>query len=147
MKTIGQLLEVKGHDIWSITPDATVYDAIKLMADKEVGALLVLEAEKLVGIISERDYTRKVILKGRASKDTPVREIMTPHVIYTRPGETIENCLALMTARHIRHLPVLAGDRLIGIVSIGDLVKAIISRQESLIQQLDNDILEDTSIT
>ena len=147
MKTIGQLLQIKGHDIWSIVPDAPVYDAIKLMANKGVGALLVLEAGKLVGIVSERDYARKVILKGKTSKDTPVKDIMTPHVIYTSPDQTIEKCMALMTAKHIRHLPVLEGDQLVGIVSIGDLVKAIISEQATLIQQLENHILEYTSIT
>jgi len=147
MKTIGQLLQIKGHDIWSIAPDAPVYDAIKLMANKGVGALLVLEAGKLVGIVSERDYARKVILKGKTSKDTPVKDIMTPHVIYTSPDQTIEKCMALMTAKHIRHLPVLEGDQLVGIVSIGDLVKAIISEQATLIQQLENHILEYTSIT
>jgi CBS domain-containing protein len=147
MKTIGQLLQIKGHDIWSIAPDAPVYDAIKLMANKGVGALLVLEAGKLVGIVSERDYARKVILKGKTSKGTPVKDIMTPHVIYTSPDQTIEKCMALMTAKHIRHLPVLEGDQLVGIVSIGDLVKAIISEQATLIQQLENHILEYTSIT
>jgi len=147
MKTIGQLLQIKGHDIWSIAPDAPVYDAIKLMANKGVGALLVLEAGKLVGIVSERDYARKVILKGKTSKDTPVKDIMTPHVIYTSPDQTIEKCMALMTAKHIRHLPVLEGDQLVGIVSIGDLVKAIISEQATLIQQLENHILEYISIT
>jgi CBS domain-containing protein len=147
MKTVRQLLQVKGYDIWSIAPDAPVYDAIKLMANKGIGALLVLEAGTLVGIVSERDYARKVILKGKASKSTPVREIMTSQVVYTSPDETIEKCMALMTARHIRHLPVLEGDRLIGIVSIGDLVKTIISEQESLIQQLENHILEHTSLT
>jgi CBS domain-containing protein len=147
MKTIGQLLQIKGHDIWSIAPDAPVYDAIKLMANKGVGALLVLEAGKLVGIVSERDYARKVILKGKTSKGTPVKGIMTPHVIYTSPDQTIEKCMALMTAKHIRHLPVLEGDQLVGIVSIGDLVKAIISEQATLIQQLENHILEYASIT
>jgi CBS domain-containing protein len=147
MRTVAQLLEVKGRDVWSISPDASVYDAIKLMADKEVGALLVLEAGKLVGIISERDYTRKVILKGKASKDTPVRDIMTTHVIYTHPDETIENCMALMTAKRVRHLPVLNGNGLVGVVSLRDLVKTLISEQASLIKQLENYILEYASIT
>jgi CBS domain-containing protein len=138
MKTIERLLEVKGYDIWSITPDESVYDAVKLMADKKVGALLVLESEKLIGIISERDCTRKVILQERAPKDTLVREIMTSNVIFVRPDQTVEECMALVTARRIRHLPVLAGDRLIGIISIGDLVKDLISEQEFMIQQLEN---------
>lgn len=138
MKTIERLLEIKGYDIWSIRPDASVYDAVKLMADKKVGALLVLESGKLVGIVSERDCTRKVILQERAPKDTLVREIMTSNVIFVRPDQTVEECMALVTARRIRHLPVLAGDRLIGIISIGDLVKDIISEQEFMIQQLEN---------
>ena len=138
MKTVEKLLQAKGYNIWSITPDASVYEAVKLMADKAIGALLVLESGKLVGIISERDCTRRVILKERAPKDTLVREIMTPDVITVHPNQTVEECMALVTARRIRHLPVLAGDQLMGIVSIGDLVKGIISGQEFMIQQLEN---------
>ena len=138
MKTIKRLLEAKGYDTWSITPDASVYEAIKLMAGKNVGALLVLESGKLVGVISERDCTRRLILKERAAKDTQVREVMTSGVIYVRPDQTVEDCMALMTAKRVRHLPVLADDQLIGIVSIGDLVKDIISEQEFMIQQLEH---------
>jgi CBS domain-containing protein len=138
MKTVERLLEAKGYDIWSITPDASVYEAVELMADKAIGALLVLESGKLVGIISERDCTRRVILKERAPKDTLVREIMTSDVITVRPGQTVEECMALVTAKRIRHLPVLADDQLIGIVSIGDLVKDVISEQEFMIQQLEH---------
>jgi CBS domain-containing protein len=138
MKTVERLLEAKGYDIWSITPDASVYEAVKLMADKAIGALLVLESGKLVGIISERDCTRRVILKERAPKDTLVREIMTSNVITVRPNQTVEECMALVTAKRIRHLPVFADGQLIGIVSIGDLVKGIISEQEFTIQQLEN---------
>ena len=138
MKTIERLLEAKGYDIWSITPDASVYDAVKLMADKKAGALLVLESGKLIGIVSERDCTTKVILQERAPKDTLVREIMTSNVIFVRPDQTVEECMALITVKRIRHLPVLAGDQLIGIVSIGDLVKDIISEQEFMIQQLEH---------
>jgi CBS domain-containing protein len=138
MKTVERLLEAKGYDIWSITPDASVYEAVELMADKAIGALLVLESGKLVGIISERDCTRKVMLQERAPKDTLVREIMTPDVITVHPNQTVEECMALVTARRIRHLPVLAGDQLMGIVSIGDLVMGIISEQEFMIQQLEN---------
>ena len=147
MKLVKHILTAKGYDVWSVTPDTSVYDAIKLMSDKEVGALVVLEAGKLVGLISEREYARDVILKGRASKETLVKEIMTFPVIYTDPDQTIEKCMAVMTAKHVRHLPVLVDDRLIGIVSIGDLVKAIISDQKALIQQLESYILEHTSIT
>jgi CBS domain-containing protein len=138
MKTVEKLLQAKGYNVWSITPDASVYEAVKLMADKAIGALLVLESGKLVGIISERDCTRRVILKERAPKDTLVREIMTPDVITVHPDQTVEECMALVTARRIRHLPVLAGDQLMGIVSIGDLVMGIISEQEFMIQQLEN---------
>jgi len=138
MKTIKRVLEAKGYDIWSITPDASVYEAVKLMTEKGVGALLVLESGKLVGIISERDCTRRLILKEKAPKDTPVREIMTSDVITVRPDQTVEECMALVTARRIRHLPVLEDDRLIGIVSIGDLVKDVISEQEFMIQQLEH---------
>lgn len=138
MKTVRQLLEAKGYDVWSIAPDAPVYDALKLMADKNVGALIVLDGEKLVGVISERDYARKVILKGKSARDTPVREIMTREVICVSPKRTVEECMALMTDKRIRHLPVLEEDRLIGVVSIGDVVKSVISEQEFIIEQLEN---------
>jgi len=138
MRTVERLLEVKGYDIWSITPDASVYKAVKLMADKAIGALLVLESGNLVGIMSERDCTRRVILKERAPRETLVREIMTSDVITVRPNQTVEECMSLVTAKRIRHLPVLADGQLIGIVSIGDLVKGIISEQEFMIQQLEN---------
>jgi CBS domain-containing protein len=138
MKTVERLLEVKGYDIWSITPDASVYEAVELIADKAIGALLVLESGKLVGIISERDCTRKVILRQRAPTETLVREIMTSDVITIRPDQTVEECMALVTVKRIRHLPVLADDQLIGIVSIGDLVKDVISEQEFMIQQLEH---------
>jgi len=141
MKTVMQLLQTKGQDIWSITPDALVIDALKLMAEKRVGALLVLEAGQVVGIISERDYARKVSLLGKSSKTTPVREIMTQRVVYVRPEQTIEDCMALMTDKRIRHLPVLDHDQLIGVISIGDVVKAVISEQEFIIAQLENYII------
>lgn len=143
MKTVKQILQEKGHSIWSITPDTLVYDALKLMAEKEVGALLVLEGRRLVGIISERDYARKGILKGKSSLDTPVKEIMTQKVIYVRPEQTVEECMALVTEKHIRHLPVLEGDELIGVVSIGDLVKADIEAKVFMIKQLENYITGD----
>ena len=147
MKLVKHVLNIKGYSVWSVAPDDSVYDAVKLMADKQAGVMLVLEAGKLVGIISERDYARKVILKGKASQETLVRDIMTSPVIYTAPDESIEQCMALMTERRIRHLPVLVDERLIGIVSIGDLVKSIISDQKNLIQDLENFILQHTSIT
>ncbi len=137
MVTVSQILQAKGYDIWSIAPDASVYDALKLMADKEVGALLVVEGEQLAGIISERDYARKVILKGKRSISTPVREIMAAEVFPLHPAQPIEECMALMTDKRVRHLPVCEDDQLIGIVSIGDVVKAIISQQEFMIEQLE----------
>jgi CBS domain-containing protein len=138
MKSVRQLLEAKGYDVWSIAPDSSVYDALKLMAEKNVGALVVLEGEKLVGIISERDYARKVILKGKSSMATPVSEIMTSKVVYVRPENTLGECMVQMTDKHIRHLPVVVDDRVIGIISIGDVVKTTISEQELLIQQLES---------
>ena len=138
MKTVKRILQAKGQDVWHTTPDALVYDALKLMAEKGVGSLLVLEEGKLAGIISERDYARKVILKGKSSLDTPVKEIMTKKVVCVRPENTIEECMALMTDKHIRHLPVLVDDRVVGLVSIGDLVKATIAEKDFVIQQLEN---------
>lgn len=141
MKTVRQLLQAKSQGILSVTPESTVFEALKVMADKGIGALLVLESGKLVGILSERDYARKVILKGKSSHDTPVREIMTDKVVYVQPGQTVEECMALMTDKHIRHLPVFDGERLVGVVSIGDLVKEVISQQEFIIKQLENYIM------
>ncbi len=137
MKTIKDLLGNKGQEIWSVGPDATVYQAIELMADKGVGALMVMDEERPAGIISERDYARKVILQGRSSKDTSVREIMTSRLIHTSPDRSVEECMTLMTTNKIRHLPVMEADQLVGIVSIGDLVKATISDQQSTIEQLE----------
>jgi len=138
MKTVSTLLQSKGGDVWSVSPGTMVYDALALMAEKNVGALLVVEGDRLVGIFSERDYARKVILHGKSSRQTPVGEIMTSKVVYVRPEQTIEECMALMTDKRIRHLPVLEGDRLAGVISIGDVVKAIISEQEFMIAQLEN---------
>jgi CBS domain-containing protein len=137
MATVKQLLQGKGHDIWSIGPEASVYDAIELMADKEVGALVVMEGSSLVGVLSERDYARKVVLQGRSSKGTKINEIMTSRVAYARPEQTVEECMALMTDKRIRHLPVMDGDELLGVISIGDLVKAIIEEQQHVIEQLE----------
>ena len=141
MTSVAHLLHTKGHAVWSIPPDASVYEAIKLMADKGVGALLIMEGQRLVGIVSERDYARKVILQGKSSRDTPVSEIMTDKVFYVRPEQTVEDCMALMTAHRIRHLPVLDEDQVRGVVSIGDLVRAVISEQEVRIQQLEQYIM------
>jgi CBS domain-containing protein len=138
MKTVKQILRDKGGNVLSIEPAATVFDALKLMAEKNVGALLVLEKGKVVGILSERDYARKVILQGKSSLKTPVRDIMTERVMFIRPEQTVEECMALMTEKHIRHLPVLLEDQLVGVVSIGDLVKASIDEKDFMIKQLEN---------
>ncbi len=137
MKTAKDLLKDKGYDVWSIGPSDFVFNAVKLMAEKEVGALMVMEGSKVVGVISERDYARKVILKERSSKATRVNEIMTTHVLYTQPDRTVEECMTLMTEKHIRHLPVMEGGRLLGVISIGDLVKSIIAEQRFVIEQLE----------
>lgn len=134
--TIREILDQKGKQAWCISPEATVFDAIQLMADKNVGALLVTERDKLVGIISERDYTRKVALRGKSSKETAVREILSGQVIHAAPEYTVEECLRLMTDHRIRHLPVLEEGKIRGVVSIGDLVNWIISAQSSTIHQL-----------
>ena len=118
---VKKLLDKKGHDVYTVSPDAMVYDALKLMAEKEIGALVVVEDGKMVGIISERDYARKIILKGKASKDTAVREIMTSKVISARPDQKVNKCLSLMTKHHFRHLPILEGEQLVGILSIEDV--------------------------
>ncbi len=138
MKIVKQILKEKGHKYWSVGPDTMIYDALKLMAEKNIGALLVLEAGKLVGIMSERDYARKVILKGKSSLDTPVREVMTPKVFFVRPEQTVEECMALVTDKHIRHLPVMVGDEVVGVISIGDLVRAVIDEKDFMIKQLEN---------
>ena len=137
MRTIEQLLQVKGTDIWSIEPLTTAYNALQIMAEKNVGALLVMEKEKLVGIFSERDYARKVILKEKSSKNTSVGELMTREVIYIDAKSTLEESMALMTAKRIRHLPVLKNNRLIGIVTLGDVVRQIISDQQFAIRELE----------
>lgn len=140
MKVIGNIsaiLEHKDRQIWAIAPEATVFDAIRLMSSKNVGALVVLERERLAGIISERDYTRKVILKGKSSRDTEVREIMSTPVVVVSPEHSVEECMRLVTEHRVRHLPVLDGDRVVGVVSIGDLVKWIISAQSTTINQLE----------
>jgi len=138
METVRHLLQEKGHQFHAIAPEAMVYEALKLMSEKEIGALLVLERGRLVGIISERDYARKVILKGKSSLDTPVREVMTGKVVFVRPDNSLEECMALMTDKRVRHLPVLEGDQILGVISIGDLVKATIAHKDFVIRQLEN---------
>jgi len=138
MTAVRHILDQKGHQVWSVHPGDTVFDAIKMMADKDVGALLVLDGGKVVGIVTERDYARNVFLKGRASPQTLVGEIMAEDVICVMPDKSIEECLAIMTARRVRHLPVIGDGDLLGIVSIGDLVKSIISDREFVIEQLEH---------
>ncbi|MGQ0657987.1 MAG: CBS domain-containing protein [Chromatiales bacterium] len=146
MKTVAQILKGKpDQTVQTIAPTASVFDALRLMADKGIGALVVTEGEEVVGIISERDYARKVVLMGRASKETFVREIMTSPVMYVRPDQTNEGCMALMTENRLRHLPVIEDGTLVGIVSIGDLVKDIISEQRFIIDQLQHYIMGDRS--
>jgi CBS domain-containing protein len=138
MKLVKHLLDSKGHDVISVAPDSSVFDAIKLMADRLVGSLLVMNDEELRGIVTERDYARKVIIKGRSSETTSVSEIMSTEVLTTSSSQTVNQCMELMTERRIRHLPVVEDDRVIGMISIGDLVQAIIADQQEEIQQLES---------
>ena len=141
MTTVSKILAAKGGQIWSVTPSTRLYEALKLMADKNIGALLVFDDNddtNIVGIISERDYARKVILEGKNSMIVPISEIMTERVLCINPGTTLEECMALMTDKHIRHLPVMEEENLVGIISIGDVVKELISEQKFVIDQLEN---------
>jgi CBS domain-containing protein len=135
--TLRRLLKSKGHDIWSIPPDASVYQAIEQMANKGIGLLLVTDGARPVGVISERDYARKVILKGRSSKETPVSDIMTREIVYGSPDQTVEEALSVMTVNRFRHLPVIEDDQVLGVLSIGDLVKVVIDGQQFRIEQLE----------
>jgi CBS domain-containing protein len=137
MQSMAQLLSTKGSRVWSISPDATVYDGLELMAEKNIGALLILDGGRPVGIMSERDYARKIILEGRSSRETQIRSIMTTRLVSVRVHDTIEEGMAIMTRERIRHLPVLDGEAVVGMVSIGDLVKAMIERQQFTIDQLE----------
>lgn len=137
MRSVKDILREKGTQVYAISPDAKVYEALQLMADKNVGALMVMEGDRAVGLISERDYARKIVLKGKFSKDVPVHEIMTADIVRISPDRDVENCMELMTDKRVRHLPVFENDRLIGIISIGDIVKAIIEHKEEIIKQLE----------
>ncbi|MGD8913306.1 MAG: CBS domain-containing protein [Candidatus Thiodiazotropha sp.] len=136
MQTVNQLLQRKGYEIETIAPSASVFEALKLMADKGIGSLIVMQDKMLVGLFTERDYARNVILKGRTSKETQVKDIMSSQVIVVKPDQTPEECMAIMTEKRVRHLPVMKDDELVGIISIGDLVKAIIEEQQFVIEQL-----------
>ena len=138
MKTVRQLLEAKGRQVYSVSPDTIIYDALKLMAENRIGALLVLEDQHLAGVFSERDYAREVVLKGKTSRTTPVKDVMSTTVITVTPDHTVEDCMNLMSGKRIRHLPVMEDNRVIGVLSIGDLVKETIAYQEFLIRQLES---------
>ncbi|MBM3320007.1 MAG: CBS domain-containing protein [Candidatus Eisenbacteria bacterium] len=137
MTTVRQLLQAKNAEVWTVRPDALVYEALQMMAEKDVGALPVVEGGRVVGIFSERDYARKVVLKGKSSRTSPVREMMTARVLFVSPAETVEECMKLMTEKRVRHLPVLEEGRLVGIVSIGDAVKKVIADQQFTIEVLE----------
>ena len=138
MKSVAQLLALKSGGIVGIAPEVTVLDAVKLLAEKNVGAMLVMDGPRLVGMFSERDYARKVVLQGKSSANTPVSEVMTRDVVFVTPANTNEDCMALMTDKRVRHLPVVANDQVVGLLSIGDLVKDIISKQQFIISQLES---------
>lgn len=143
--TVNQILMEKGHQVWHISPDTSVYFALQEMADKNIGAILVMDGTQLVGILSERDYARKVVLRGKSSVITPVKEIMTEHVVTVKPTDSLADCMALMTEQHFRHLPVMENNQLVGLISIGDVVKAVISEQAFVIEQLENYIVGERS--
>ncbi len=136
-KTVGQLLDAKGREVWSLGPDATVYEALQLLAKKNVGALVVVENDRVCGILSERDYARRIILIGRDSRETAVSDIMTSEVRTITEEQSVSQCMSLMTEHHVRHLPVVEGERLVGLISVGDVVKAVMAEQAFLIQQLE----------
>jgi len=141
MQTVSEMLKAKGKEVWTIGPDATVYEALEVMAQRDVGALVVVQDGRPVGIFSERDYARKVILKGKSSKETPVRDLMTEDLLCVSPSSTVEECMALMSARKLRHLPVVDGGRLAGIISIGDVVNEVITNQDFKINEMEKYIL------
>ncbi|MDH5570363.1 MAG: CBS domain-containing protein [Gammaproteobacteria bacterium] len=145
MTKVANLLSEKGKEVWSISPDSMVFDALQLMETREVGALAVVVGDKLVGVVSERDYARKVFLKGRSSKETRVKDIMTEKVFYTTPDKDMQECMAVMTQNHCRHLPVIENKKLVGMVSLGDVVKVILKEQQYKIEHLEQALLWDES--
>ncbi|MEM5774109.1 MAG: CBS domain-containing protein [Anaerolineaceae bacterium] len=140
MSSVRRILQLKGFDIWSTSPDATVYDALRIMGDKDVGALIVMEENKLVGILSERDYARKIVLSGKSSRETRVADVMTRVVFTVHPEQTVQECMQLMLDHHIRHLPVVLDDEVVGVISIGDVMHDIIYQQKNSIQSLERQI-------
>lgn len=138
MQTVRDVLERKGHQVWTVQAHQTVYEALEILAEKDIGALLVCDGDDAVGMFSERDYARQVILKGKSSKDTPVRDVMSTHLLFASPEQKMEECMALMTEKRIRHLPVLEQGRIVGMISIGDVVKAVLEEKQFLIQQLES---------
>ncbi len=138
MQTVRDVLERKGHQVWTVQARQTVYEALEILAEKDIGALLVCDGDEAVGMFSERDYARQVILKGKSSKDTPVREVMSTPLLFASPQQKMEECMALMTEHRIRHLPVLEEGKIIGMISIGDVVKAVLDEKQFLIQQLES---------
>jgi CBS domain-containing protein len=144
--TVSSILRHKGHDVWSVSPDDSVLQAMSLMADKDIGALVVTVDETVVGIVSERDYARKVVLQGKSSRDTPVRDIMSSPVVSVSPNHTVDDCMRIVTAKRIRHLPVVQGEKVVGVVSIGDLVRKVISTQGETIQYLQEYIVGRCSV-
>ena len=138
--TIRHMLQVKGHDLWSVSPDTSVFDALRMMSDKDVGALIIIKGDQMVGIMSERDYARKVVLLGKTSRDTKVSEIMSTNVYTIHPDQTVEEAMEIMNNKHIRHLPVVEGGKILGLISIGDVVKAIIYKQREAIKDLEGKV-------
>ena len=138
MTSVNQILQGKGHQIWSVAPDTTVYETLELMAEKNIGAVVVLDDGQLIGIFSERDYARKVVLRGKSSRTTPIAEVMTSPVISVRSEQSVDKCMRLMTDKKFRHLPVVDGNQMVGIISIGDVVSAILNEQETMINHLED---------
>ncbi len=138
MKNISNLIQGRAGEIWSVSPDDCVYDAVKLLVDKNIGALLVMRQDKLVGVVSERDCARKVLLGDKSAQETRISEIMSPRVVCAKPDHTVDECMALMTEKRIRHLPVIEGEKIISMISLGDLVKSVISEQQHIIDQLEH---------